>query len=132
MLRNAGLRATTPRIAVLRCLRHSDRPLSHGDACEALEDHGFDRATVYRNLTDLTEVGVLRRADLGDHVWRFELVREQDHDGSAHPHFICNECGTVSCVPELSVTVDKTLALPKALAERNYEVQLRGVCDSCS
>ncbi len=131
LLRESGLRATSQRIAVLRCLGATAKPLSHAEVCELLADYGFDRATVYRNLTDLTEAGLVRRTDLGDHVWRFELITTSDHHGASHPHFICNECGTVACVPEMSVSIVKNRGVPKALRSQDFEVQVRGVCDDC-
>src|SRR4051812_24845920 len=74
-LRGAGLRRTGPRVAVLERLEAATAPLSHGEVAAMLTPAGFDRATVYRNLIDLVKKGLVRRADLGDHVWRFELVR---------------------------------------------------------
>src|SRR6204780_2529363 len=85
-VRAKGLRATPSRLAVLEMLRASDSPMSHGDVADRLASQAWDRATIYRNLTDLAEVGLARRTDVGDHVWRFEAVSGA-HAGSAHPHF---------------------------------------------
>jgi Fur family ferric uptake transcriptional regulator len=127
MLRDAGLRATSARIVVLGCLLEAEAPLSHGEVCGLLEERGYDRATLYRNLSDLTEAGLLTRRDHGDHLWRFEVASAADeHDRTDHPHFVCNECGVVECLPEEAVAV--TRAAPKV---RKVEVQLRGVCESC-
>jgi len=43
-IRNAGLRSTTPRIAVLRHLQHVAKPMSHAELFAALDEKGFDRA----------------------------------------------------------------------------------------
>src|SRR3569623_908934 len=87
-VRAVGLRATPARRAVLELLRASDTPMSHGDVADRLATQAWDRATIYRNLTDLAEAGLVRRTDVGDHVWRFEAVSEE-HAGSAHPPFVC-------------------------------------------
>ncbi len=132
ILREAGLRATQPRVAVLRELASAKSPLSHADVADALSGEGFDRATVYRNLMDLTEAGLARRTDIGDHVWRFELTSpSDDHEDEAHPHFICGECGAVSCLPEDAVSVKGGRGTPRALKSRAVSVQVRGVCDAC-
>ena len=129
MLREAGLRSTAARLAVLRELHRVTRPVSHSDLAELLKDEGFDRTTIYRNLTDLTEVGLARRADLGDHVWRFELLRAVDgHPDDPHAHFTCTDCGTVECLPEDAVPLT---GLPQSLSRKGVEVQVRGVCESC-
>jgi Fur family ferric uptake transcriptional regulator len=133
VLREAGLRATSARVAVLRCLEAASAPLSHSDVCDAIAPLGFDRATTYRNLNDLAEAGLARRADLGDHVWRFELVHTHDegHDAVIHPHFTCSECGAVACLPEGTVSFSTGRGIPRSVKEAQVEVQLRGVCDTC-
>lgn len=132
-IREHGLRATAPRIAVLKELSAARSPLTHAEVTAALAPAGFDRATVYRNLIDMAEVGLVRRADLGDHVWRFELApRKGVQPRSEHAHFICSECGEVSCLPEEAVTLRPVPGVARALGERRLTVELRGVCDDCS
>jgi Fur family transcriptional regulator, ferric uptake regulator len=132
-LRTRGLRATPSRIAVLELLRSEGAPMSHGDAADRLAAQPWDRATIYRNLTDLAGAGLARRTDVGDHVWRFEAVTN-DHD-SAHPHFVCTECGTVACLPELELAISARAATrskpPRAVKQRQVEVHVRGLCDAC-
>jgi Fur family transcriptional regulator, ferric uptake regulator len=131
-LRRAGLRATRPRLAVLAQLARARAPLTHGEVAEQLAEAGWDRATVYRNLMDLTETGLARRSDIGDHVWRFELVSEDPaHSDGEHPHFICGECGAVACLPEEVVSLKPGRGAPRALRRKGLAVQLRGVCDEC-
>lgn len=127
-VRSKGLRATPSRLAVLELLRASDSPMSHGDVADRLQGQAWDRATIYRNLTDLAEARLVRRTDVGDHVWRFEAVREE-HDAS-HPHFVCTDCGSVECLPEIELVVRRARA-PRALKQRQVEVHVRGVCDAC-
>lgn len=129
-LNQAGLRATTSRLAVLALLRRAGRPLSHPDVTTALAKHGFDRATLYRNLTDLTSKGLVRRVELGDRVWRFQVV-DTTHPIEAHPHFVCTACGQVLCLPARSVALHARDQEPRALRRGEVEVQLRGVCDRC-
>lgn len=126
MIREAGLRATRSRITVLRMLHERQAPTSHPEVHEALGDDGWDRATLYRNLVDLTDAGLLRRVDVGDHVWRFELV-DAGHDES-HPHFLCTACGEVSCLPD--IPMPKT-GLPKSITAGDVTIQLQGLCDAC-
>jgi Fur family transcriptional regulator, ferric uptake regulator len=132
-IRNSGLRSTAPRVAVLQYLRDTSTPMTHAEICEALEEKGFDRATLYRNLIDLTEVGLLLRTDVGDHVWRFELCREgRRGHRSEHPHFMCTDCGEISCLPGVNVHISPTRGIPRALAKKNIVVQMKGLCDRCA
>jgi Fur family ferric uptake transcriptional regulator len=87
---------------------------------------GLDRVTVYRNLLTFTEAGLLVRTQLGDNVWRFELPATGEGEHGFHPHFVCNDCGGVSCLPSSAITL-------RGEAKRNQvaEVQLRGRCEHC-
>jgi Fur family ferric uptake transcriptional regulator len=129
-IRRAGLRSTAPRVAVLRRLLGAATPISHGELVQVLSGEGMDRTTVYRNLVDLTDAGLVQRTDLGDHVWRFELTRAEQ--ALRHPHFTCVECGSVTCLPDVKVSVKPGLGIPRALQQQKVEIQLRGKCDACS
>jgi Fur family ferric uptake transcriptional regulator len=132
LLRARGLRRTKPRLAVLRFVKSHARPLTHGEIAEALEPQGLDRATVYRNLIDLAEVGLLARRDLGDHVWRFELQRPEGDAG--HAHFICTACGAITCLPDDAIRIVAPRRAPKALRDggRALVVEIKGTCDACA
>jgi Fur family ferric uptake transcriptional regulator len=132
-IRASGLRVTSPRVAVLQRLLQATAPVSHGELAEALASQ-WDRATIYRNLTDLTDAGLLRRTDVGDHVWRFELRSDDGgaHEDNKHPHFVCDECGDVQCLPEEMVELHSSRGAPKALKGREVEIQLKGRCERCA
>jgi Fur family transcriptional regulator, ferric uptake regulator len=133
LLRDAGLRATAARAAVFDCLLSAGGPLSHAEVCDRLSEAGFDRATVYRNLADLTEAGLVRRTDLGDHLWRFELTTRVEHPiEQVHPHFVCTACGNVACLPEGAVTIHPVRGAPRAFKSGTVEVQVRGTCNGCA
>ena len=82
LLRQAGLRATPARVATLTLMSQASKPLSHAEVTAELDGLAVDKATVFRNLNDLVSVNLLRRAELGDHVWRFELVNSAGHECS--------------------------------------------------
>ncbi|MDQ3369574.1 MAG: transcriptional repressor [Myxococcota bacterium] len=131
LLRGGGLRATPSRLAVLELLlaNANEQPMSHADVSDKLASGPWDPATIYRNLTDLVEAGLVRRSDVGDHLWRFEVVSDK-HDGAAHPHFVCTDCGTVECLPVMEFVVPRTRT-PRAFKQRKIEVHVRGLCDTC-
>lgn len=130
-LREAGLRSTAPRLAVLEYLYKVGAPASHAELHDKLAASGFDRATLYRNLIDLADAGLVTRTDLGDHVWRFELRREGSH-AADHPHFVCTDCGGVSCLPGTSVRISAPKGAPRALERKAVKIQLSGLCDACA
>lgn len=129
-IREAGLRATPGRIAVYTALLEAKQPLTHNDMIERLEDLDVDPVTIYRNLVDLAEVGVLRRSDLGDHTWRFEIPLAGERT-AGHPHFVCIECGDIQCLSGVELSFKRGRKLPRSIREKNVELHVRGVCDDC-
>jgi len=158
LVRGAGLRCTAARLAVLEHLLAATGPQTHAEVSASLDHRGFDRATIYRNLTELTEAKLVTRVDLGDHVWRFEAKRhaggESHGHGGDHPHFVCTSCGEVSCLDDVHVAIiqrpgaKKPAAIEGGTAAANAgnkspaarkrpgipavtEVLLKGTCGNC-
>lgn len=130
-LRDVGLRATPARVGVLAVLRGADTPLTHSEVVERLDGHGWDRATIFRNLVALADVGFVSRTDLGDHVWRFEARSTEGARVHEHPHFLCTACGAVECIPTIEVKFRRGAKVPRSVRDRAIEVQLKGLCDDC-
>ena len=145
LVRGAGLRCTAARLAVLEHMLTAPGPKTHAEVSEALDHRGFDRATIYRNLTELTDAGLVSRVELGDHVWRFE-IRRHAHAGTKgedHPHFLCTTCGEVSCLDDVNVAITpksgavgkpaKPAKPAKPRGTRSVtEVLLKGRCENCN
>jgi Fur family ferric uptake transcriptional regulator len=133
-LRTAGLRSTSARITVLQALKLARTPQTHASLADSLTPLGYDKATVYRNLMDLTEAGLVSRTELGDHVWRFELRRggsPASYHNSEHPHFLCVDCGEVNCLDDVAVTISPSPGAKPSTIGRITEVLLKGHCERC-
>jgi Fur family ferric uptake transcriptional regulator len=130
-IRTAGLRSTMARVAVLERLQTAAAPLSHAELADVLVPLGFDRATVYRNLIDLSDAGLVARTELGDHVWRFELRPQGGEHVADHPHFVCVDCGEVSCLADVSVDISPTPGSKSSVIGELTEVLLKGRCGRC-
>ena len=148
LLRSAGLRVTRGRVALVQALSREHRPLTHGEMVALMGSRGGDPATVYRNLVRLAEAGVAaavedeagRTAYTLDRSGRGSAVEptpdlaaagavEGDH-ARAHPHFVCDDCGKVSCLPE-SVAAAVGVSPDWARSVRGASVELRGACPEC-
>jgi Fur family transcriptional regulator, ferric uptake regulator len=129
-LRAAGLRSTTSRVAVLQLVSAAGKPVSHADVSEVLVPQGYDKSTLYRCLVELADAGLLSRLDAGDHAWRFER-KGAEHTSGDHPHFVCVDCGQVTCLPDVEVKI----APPKTGKAVGFgdvtEVFLKGHCKQC-
>jgi len=131
-LRELGLRATRPRLAVLAELHEQAGPVSHPELMDLLGEASFDRATVYRILADLSEVELLRRMDLGDKVWRYELIDHCRTIADDHAHFLCVACNRVTCLPELELRPVGGGPLPEELRGADIHLKVTGRCGACS
>jgi Fur family ferric uptake transcriptional regulator len=132
-------------VSVLQHLMAHGGPRTHAEVADAIADRGFDRATIYRNLTELTEARILARVELGDHVWRFEMRHGGDSAGE-HPHFLCTSCGEVSCLEDVDVAITPKPGGSDSSAKGRQrgsgggqkrrigsvnEVLLKGTCQEC-
>ncbi|MEY3885271.1 MAG: hypothetical protein RIS87_1046 [Pseudomonadota bacterium] len=92
-LKNAGLKATLPRLKVLSLFENSkERHLSAEDVYKIMLNAGEDvgLATVYRVLMQFEQAGLLIR----HHFESGKAVFELDNGGH-HDHIVCVKCGRV-------------------------------------
>lgn len=131
-IRAAGLRGTAARLAVLSELYEAHSPLTHAEVAERLSARGFDRTTIYRNLVELVEVNIVSRVEVGDHVWRFEVRRQDDASPGEHPHFLCVDCGEISCLTDVDVKITNLSSGKRRSVGEITEVLLKGHCGRCA
>lgn len=127
-LHEAGLRATAPRVAVLRLLHSSNKPLSHAEVVKRIGTEEWDAATLYRNLIKLDEVGLARVASQVGGITRFE-AQEHGAPPHIHPHFACRDCGDVTCLHDAKLTIPAKSQWRDALLDA--DLQVVGQCPSC-
>jgi Fur family ferric uptake transcriptional regulator len=92
-LKNAGLKATAPRLKIINLFEASKvRHLSAEDVYRQLLSEGLDigLATVYRVLTQFEQAGLLTRHHFESGKSVFEL-----NEGRHHDHLVCLQCGRV-------------------------------------
>ena len=92
-LKNAGLKATLPRLRIINLFEQSSvRHLSAEDVYKQLLAEGVDvgLATVYRVLTQFEQAGLLIRHHFESGKAVFEL-----NQGGHHDHLVCLQCGRV-------------------------------------
>ena len=130
LLREHKMRATVVRLSVLTVLHEHQGPMTHEQIMETLPGNQFDRASVWRLLSELADKGLLRRMDLGDRVWRYEMVDACRTIEASHSHFLCGECGDVACLPPLEVRT-RTGEVPQALNQAEFVIRIEGTCGSC-
>jgi Fur family ferric uptake transcriptional regulator len=87
------------------------------------------RASIYRILEELEEVGVVQRVDVGNGITRYEpLGRGHGH----HHHLVCDSCGSLEPFTDegLERAVERAAErVPLQVSE--HEIVLHGTCQSC-
>jgi len=126
-LADSGLRNTPQRYAVMAFLMGQ---AEHPTAVEIFEavnrvDPRSSRATIYNNLRDLVQAGLVREVAMEGRAARF------DAKGVRHHHFICDRCGNVEDVDWYDVPRPPAASLGKRLL-RESELIFRGLCAKCA
>jgi Fur family ferric uptake transcriptional regulator len=128
-IRAHGGRVTPARRAVLAAVLDADgHHFTAADVLAAVERTELrpDRATVYRTLELLTEIGLLKQLQLNGEAI---VYHRADH---RHGHVVCGVCGAITEVPEQAL-IDFALILQKQThftidADR---VAVSGTCERC-
>ena len=126
-LAGSGLRCTPQRYAVMGFLL--DHP-GHPTAAEIFEavnrvDPRSSRATIYNNLRDLVQAGLVREVAVEGRAARF------DAKGTKHHHFICDRCGNVEDLDWYDVPGPPSGSLGRRVL-RECELIFRGLCKKCA
>lgn len=124
-LRATGRRITPERKLLVRIIDqnpHLDAAEIHRIAKEKRPRIGL--ATVYRTLTLLKELGVVRACELGEAHRHYE-VRKEDH-----LHLVCSDCGRVIDIP--SPQLLHALAESRGFQVERCRLELIGYCKDCA
>lgn len=130
-LRDRGLKATAPRVAVLDVLIRMKHPGSVQDVMKALPKGSADQATVYRSLEAFVQHGVAHHVDLGKGPASYEFASEDHH----HHHLICTTCGRIEDIDECAVDgiVKRILKDSSSFARvDSHSFELFGQCNECA
>ncbi len=127
-LKNAGLKATLPRLKILELFEKSeDRHLSAEDVYKVLLNAGDDvgLATVYRVLTQFEDAGLLIRHHFESGKAVFEL-----NEGGHHDHIVCVKCGRVEEFFDEEIEKrQQDAAESLGFKMQEHSLMIYGICD---
>ena len=127
-LRDAGLRATAGRVAVLEALEsmaHTDAERVYRAVSDVLPTTSIQ--SVHNILADLTTAGLIRRIEPAGSAALYER-----RIGDNHHHVVCTRCGAVGdvdCVIGAAPCLSPSDA--GGFTVRTAEVTFWGLCPSC-
>jgi Fur family transcriptional regulator, ferric uptake regulator len=126
---HAGHRVTAPRRAVAELIADHDGHFTVSELEAAARDRrlGISRATLFRALELLTELGVVERLDLpsGEHAY---VPCAPAH----HHHVICSRCGRSAEVEDCGVgEAVQEIARRSGYRIETHRLELFGLCRHC-
>lgn len=125
-----GLRATPQRQIVFDAL--NGRAGAHYTADEVYarvrrKSAGIDRATVYRTLYFLRDLGLISQSEMNDQRV-FELIGERPHH-----HLVCQKCGTTVVLDDAPVVAfERAVRRRVGFAIATPHLVLTGLCAACA
>ena len=128
-LEDAGYRLTEPRRGLAQLIADHDGHFVAADLVDAAErrDLGVGRATVFRTLDVLSDVGVIERIDLpsGDHAY---VACEPVH----HHHVVCSHCGRSREIDDAGLrAVVRDIAKRTGYRVDDHRLEVFGCCPDC-
>jgi Fur family ferric uptake transcriptional regulator len=131
-LRAAGHRRGGARTAVVEALAGHDCAVTALELDDELRRRQppVGRASVYRALEQLEELGLVQRIEVCRGTAGYERI---DPDGHHHHHAICRDCGRM--VPFEDSSLERAIGqLSESISFEvtEHDVVLRGRCEKCS
>lgn len=120
-IRGGGYKATPQRLAILGAIAAEQH-----QSMEEIRARcpGVGLVTVYRTLDLLSELGLVRRLDLGDGP-RYEMA--EDH----HHHLICEDCGSVSEFEPCPLDLGGLPHVGSGFEVKAHSLEVYGRCAAC-
>jgi Fur family ferric uptake transcriptional regulator len=126
---DAGYRLTEPRRAVAELIAGRKGHFTAADLADDARGRrlGIGRATIFRALDVLAEVGIVERIDLpsGQHAY---ISCEPAH----HHHVVCSRCGTTADVDDQGISgIVREIAAKTGYVVDSHRLELYGLCPAC-
>lgn len=128
LIRDAGLRVTRPRLALLAFLATQRRPVSLQRIASHLQDANL--TTIYRMIEAFLAAGLIRGCDVGHGHMDYELAHLPHHH-----HVICTSCGMIEEIEECSGDRElhaRALQATKMFTRiETHQATFYGLCRAC-
>ncbi len=113
---------------LLGVFEQSEKAISVVDLVSQLQKE-MNKTTVYRILEKLEKDGIVH-SFLGKEGLKWYAKCQgcsSGHHVDAHPHFQCNNCGTIECL-----SLDVKIPTVKGYQISAVEIMMQGTCANCS
>ncbi|MEQ9619662.1 MAG: Fur family transcriptional regulator [Deltaproteobacteria bacterium] len=127
--REKGLKLTPQRMVIFNILAESNRHMTVDEIYTKakVQYPMLSPATVYRNMEQMVDAGLLTHLDLGGASVKYDTNLDEHH------HFVCNECGKVVdlYLKDFNYDIDNDKSPLGNMRVDSTQLYLHGVCGEC-
>jgi Fur family ferric uptake transcriptional regulator len=128
LFRSNGKSVTGVRAVILDILETATSPLNPKQILGLITVKKPDLATIYRNLSLMESLGIIKSVDLGEGFRRYEINRPETHKH----HIICKKCGKIGEVEECGLQeTEKKIFRKIGFKIEEHRLEFFGVCALC-
>jgi Fur family ferric uptake transcriptional regulator len=126
-LSERGFRETGARRAIVETVLNKDGQFNARQLHQELQRWGVGRATVFRTLDLLVELGVLNRLHTDDRCSAYIVCADRHHH-----HLVCERCGAVQEISDARIErAVRSMAVDAGFRAREHHLEIVGVCGVC-
>lgn len=128
VLMSENFRQTKTRQTMIGILSDSKAPVSALDIINTFKNLGIKvhKTTIYRDLDQFSELGLIEEIDFGDGIKRFELSNLGHHH-----HLICQSCKNVEDIEVEDEQIIENLPGLKDFKITRHSLEIFGLCGRC-
>lgn len=127
-LRQAGMRVTKPRIALLNELIRRQKPASIEEIHDSVKKSGCDLVTVYRCLSAFERLGLVHRSFRHNGTGLYHIAM----GSTPRYHVVCKRCGSFEPVEYFPAEGVERMLASRGYTEVSHVLEFFGVCPQCS
>ena len=125
ILKDAGFNATATKIKIIEIFTKSKSPISSNELM--IEVENVDESTIFRNLKQFSNAGLLNEVDLNEGFKRYELTPINHH----HHHIKCNDCGRNDTIDLCELKAFSKQLKKIGYTNISHKFEFFGTCSSC-
>ncbi len=126
LIKKKGQRLTMQKKEVLKALHKKPQTVLQIFNSIKSKNSSIDKVTIYRILTGLIELKIVKEINLGSREGCYELSNCEHHH-----HLVCENCGQIEDVKLCEDTILKEVKKQSSFKVKNHSLEFFGTCKKC-
>jgi len=124
-LKSEGLSVTKTKKDLIKIFLDTKKPLSYIELSEKIPT--VNESTIFRNLKQLAEIGILSEINLDEGFKRYDLKPKGHH----HHYVKCTECGKIDYITKCNLSAFEKELAGLGYKEITHQVEFFARCINC-